>query len=404
MATFKYIAYDPGGKKREGTIEASSRDAAITTLKKQNLYAHSLTDISEEKKGHKAASKIFGRYRRIPQKSKADMFFQLATLIDTGIPLTEALAITAQQTDNQAVREALMGVKNKVSEGVKLSEALSAYEQIFTETYIRMIEIAEKTGKLADILFRIAKREEEKSSFNQKIAPVVLYPAFVLTLGMAIVSFLLVYVVPKMEKIFASFHKKLPFITRLLIATGVFIKHYFLAILLAVALLILILRLLYIKNRLFRGKIDGWLLNLGLYKRIVITQFTSALSFQLNADIKLTEAVLSSSHVVRNSVFREKMKEVAEKINTGFPIDQAFKETGLFDSMFIASLAMGKKTGRLADFIQRMAIYYDRKLSTIIKTTVSLVEPVAILLLGLIVGFIVMSIMVPLFNINQLVR
>ncbi len=403
MATFRYIAYDTSGRKKEGTIEADSIDAAVTTLRKQGIYAHSIKDITE-KKTRKARLSFLDRYRRIPQKTRADMFFQLATLIDTGIPLTEALEITAQQMENEQIRNALRSVKSKVSEGTKLSEALSLYKHIFTETYIRMIEIAEKTGKLSDILFKIAKREEDKSSFNQKIAPVILYPAFVLTLGVAIVSFLLVYVVPKMEKIFASFHKKLPFITRLLIATGVFIKHYFLLIVIGVIILITLVRVIYNKSTHLRRQIDRALLKMGLYRRIVITQFTSALAFQLNADIKLTEAIRSSSFVVKNTIFREAMERVAEEINSGAPIEKAFKKTNIFDSMFIASLSMGQKTGRLPDFIQRIAVYYDNKLSAIIKTTISLVEPIAILTLGLIVGFIVMSIMVPLFNINQLVR
>ncbi len=404
MPFFRYISYDIKGRKKSGTIEAQSKDAALSALKKRGLYPQSIESISEKKEKSSFKS-IFNKYTvRISQNERSDMFFQLATLIDTGITLTDALEITAFQSRNKKIKNSLMDVKDKVSEGVKLSSVLYKYEDIFTQGYIKMIEIAEKTGKLADILFKIARREEEKNSFNQQITPVILYPAFILTLGMGIVSFLLVYVVPKMEKIFLSFHKKLPLLTRMLIASGIFIKHYLLIIIVLAVFFIFIIRFLYVKNLNFRTKIDGLLLKISLYRKIVVAQFTSALSFQLNADIKLTEAIINSSYIVRNMVFINKLQDTAQKINTGSPIDKAFKEAKLFDSMFIASLAMGTKTGRLPDFIQRISLYYDKKLSSLLKTTVALVEPVAILFLGLVVGFIVMSIMVPLFNINQLVK
>jgi len=405
MPTFKYVAYDIKSRKKEGTIEAQSRDAAVILLKKDGLYPQKLESISSTKSKNTAGSFLL-KYRigGISQKSRADMFFQLATLIDTGITLTEALEITAEQSDNNRVKNALKSVKDRVSEGVKLSVALSKHEDIFSTAYIKMIEIAEKTGKLSDILFKIASQEENKNSFNQKIAPVILYPAFILTLGLGIVSFLLVYVVPKMEKIFESFHKKLPFITRLLIASGVFLKHYFVLIVAATFILIIVLRLLYKKSSPFKKASDKLLLSIPIYRKIATSQFTSALAFQLDADIKLVEAIKNSAYVVKNSVFIDLLEEAAQKINAGIAIDTAFKETNLFDSMFIASLTMGTKTGRLPDFIERISRYYDRKLSGLLKTTVALAEPIAILLLGLVVGFIVMSIMVPLFNINQLVK
>ncbi len=405
MPTFKYTAYDIKSRKKEGTIEAQSKDAATIILKKRGLFPQRLENISSTKKQNLTGS-FLSKYTTggISQKNRADMFFQLATLIDTGITLTEALEITAEQSDNNKIKNALKSVKDRVSEGVKLSAALSKYEDIFSTAYVRMIEIAEKTGKLSDILFKIASQEENKSSFNQRIAPVILYPAFILTLGLGIVSFLLAYVVPKMEKIFESFHRKLPFITRLLIASGIFLKHYFVLIIAAILISIVILRLLYKKNSSFKKATDKILLSIPIYRKIATSQFTSALAFQLNADIQLVEAVKNSAYVVKNSVFIDLLEEVAQKINTGVAIDTAFKETNLFDSMFIASLAMGTKTGRLPDFIERISGYYDRKLSALLKTTVALAEPVAILLLGLVVGFIVMSIMVPLFNINQLVK
>ncbi len=403
MPSFKYIAYDKHGKKRKGTIKAQSRDMAILALTKNGIYPDKIESISS--KNNKIAEKLSNLYTKRASKSiLSDLFFQLATLINTGIPLTLALQITAEQPANKQIKNILLDIKDRINEGEKLSSAIQKHTSLFSKDYIKMIEIAEKTGNLADILFKIAEREEEKNYFNQKIMPVIAYPLFVLTLGVGIVGFLLAYVVPKMEKIFNSFHQKLPLLTRILIASGIFIKQYFAIIAILFISVFAATDILYKKNSSFKFFIDKILLKIPIYRKITITRFVSALAFQLNADIKLTDAIINSAHVVNNAVFIKRLEETAEKINNGSPIDKAFEQTNLFDSMFIATLATGTKAGNLPLFIQRISNYYDKKLSTTLKTTVALIEPITILLLGLIVGFIVMSVMIPLFNINQLIK
>ncbi len=396
------MAFDKNGRKKEGVLEAESVGAAIGSLKSKGLYSDSIEAISRQEK------KFLGSLRRgfskISQRERADIFFQLATLINTGISLTEALNIVADQLPNKRLKEVVLEVKDKVSEGIKFSEALSDFEGIFTKSYIKMIEIAEKTGKLADVLFKISQREEQRSSFNQKIAPVILYPSFVLLFGFGVVVFLLGYVVPKMEKVFSSFHKELPFITRLLVSTGIFVKAYLPLVLLLLLILAIVLNIAYLKRMAFRKRVDSLLLKIPIYRKIAVAQFISNLSFLLNSYIPLVVAVLTSSESIGNVVFRERLKGVAEKINEGMPIEKAFEESNLFDKMFVSSVATGRRSGRLPDFVERIAMYYEKRIDTAVKTFLSVLEPATILLLGTIVGFIVMAIMVPLFSINQLVR
>ena len=267
-----------------------------------------------------------------------------------------------------------------------------------------MIEIAEKTGRLADILFKISQREEERSSFNQRIAPIILYPSFILLLGFGVVVFLLGYVVPKMEKIFSSFHKELPLVTRLLISVGLFIKMYLPFALLSLLILAIAFNIAYLKWASFREKIDILLLKIPIYKKVAVAHFISNLSFLLNAYIPLVDAVVTSSEAINNVVFKSRLKDVAEKINEGVPIERAFEESNLFEKMFVSSISTGRRSGRLPDFVERIAVYYEKKIDSTIKAFLSVLEPATILLLGAIVGFIVMAIMIPLFSINQLVR
>ncbi len=402
MPTFRYVAFDKNGRKKEGVLEAESIGVALGNLKSKGLYPDSIEAISKQK------TRFLGSLRkgfsRISQQERADIFFQLATLINTGISLTEALNIVADQLPNKRLKEVILEVKDRVSEGIRFSKALSDFEGIFTRSYIKMIEIAEKTGKLADVLFKISQREEHRSSFNQRIAPVVLYPLFVLLFGFGVVVFLLGYVVPKMEKIFSSFHKELPFVTRLLVSIGLFVKAYLPLVLILLLILALALNVAYLKWSAFRKSVDSLLLKIYIYKKIAVTQFISNLSFLLNSYIPLVDAVLTSSEAVGNVVFKEKLKAVSEKINEGVPIEKAFEESGLFDKMFVSSVATGRRSGRLPDFIERISVYYEKRIDTAIKTFLSVLEPATILLLGTIVGFIVMAIMVPLFSINQLVK
>ena len=403
MPAFKYTAFDNRGKKKEGIINADSLSVAISSLKEKGLYPDSIEKISENRK-----NRVFGflakKFFRISQRERADVFFQLATLVNTSMPLTEALTIVAEQTSNKRLKAVLIEIRDKVSEGVKFSEALSNFESVFLKQYIKMIEIAEKTGKLPEILFKIAQREEEKSTFNQKIAPVILYPLFVMLFGTGVVIFLLGYVVPKMQKIFESFHKKLPFITRLLVNIGLFINNYMPIILVLTLTLLIVVNFAYFKIKFFRRKIDAFLLKIPIYRKIAVSQFVSNLSFQLDAFIPLVDAVISSSETIGNVIFKEKLLKAADKINEGVAVEKAFEEAGIFDKMLISSIATGRRSGRLPDFIRRIASYYEKKIDLSIKTTLSVLEPLTILILGTVVGFIVMAIMVPLFSINQLVR
>jgi type II secretory pathway component PulF len=207
-----------------------------------------------------------------------------------------------------------------------------------------------------------------------------------------------------MQKIFTSLNKELPLITKILIVSGNFLREYFLLAIIFLLLGILGFRFTYVRSEKLRHFLEKKLLRIPFYKQLLITRFAATLGFQLTAGIPLTEAIVQGAKVVKNRLFHQYMETVAQKIKDGAPIDKSFRETGLFDTMFIASIATGQKTGRLPEFIQRMAIYYEKKLSLFLNRIVSLAEPVCILFLGLIVGFIVMSIIVPLFDINQLMK
>ncbi len=402
MPSFRYIAYNNQGVKKSGLIEAEAKQKAVLLLKNKGLYPESLERI--EKKEDRFLNKIWVRYFcRVSQSQRAELFFRLATLLESAIPLVEALNIVATQSRG-LLKDVLLDIKDKVNEGMRFSAALETYPRIFYPIYINMIAIAERTGNLSQILFKIAHYEEEKGNLSQRLITTLIYPVFVISLGSGVVSFLLIYVVPKMQKIFASLHKELPSITRLMIKMAIFLHHYFLYLMGLILAFFLLIRLMYAYLRGFRTWIEKAFLSLSIYKKFLIARFTSVLGFQLEAGIPLIEAMMQARLVVKNSIFHKQIETAAGKIKDGTPLDLSFQQIGLFDHMFIASLNTGQKTGKLGEFVKRTAVYYERELDKLLKQLLALSEPISILILGLIVGFIVMSIMVPLFDINQLVR
>jgi len=402
MPTFKYIAYTTTGTKKIGIIEADAKEKAILLLKNKGLYPESIDQVEKKQAG--LLKKLWNKYFcRISQTQRAELFFRLATLLESGIPLVEALNIVANQYKNP-IKEVLLAIKDKVNEGGKFSDALKQYPNIFYPIYINMISIAEKTGNLSQILSQIASYEEEKENLSHKIISTLIYPFFVLCLGGAVVSFLLVYVVPKMQKIFASLHKELPLVTKMLIWIGNFFNNYFGILILFGIGFISILQIFYSKISFTRKLIDDFLLRFDIYKKLIMAKFSSVLSFQLKAGMPFIEAIFHAKGVVKNKVFQQAVDKAIKDIKEGAFIDNAFKEIPFFDSMFIASLNIGKKSGKIDDFISRISVYYEKEINRQLKRIVDLAEPVSILILGIIVGFIVMAIMVPLFDLNQLIK
>ncbi len=401
MPVFKYIAYDASGHKKSGTIESDAKGKAASILKNKGIFPESLQTI--EKITSKSAMPISNYFFRVSQKQRADLFFRLATLLESSIPLVDVLDIIASQTKG-SLKNRLFDIKDKVNGGMKFSAALRCHPKIFGLIYLNMIEIAEKTGQLHKVMFTISGYEENKGALRNKLLAAVAYPAFILSLGIGVVSFLLMYIVPKMQHIFMSLHKNLPTVTKILIAVGTFMRNNFLDAFIFTIFAFVILRMAYKRIEKFRNVIERFMLGIFLYRKMLITRFSSVLAFQLKAGIPLVDAVRSSFTVVNNHLFHKQMEQTAQNIENGTAIDRAFDATGLFDRMFIASINTGQRSGKLSEFVGRMADYYEKDIDKLLKIVVSAAEPVSILFLGVVVGFIVMSIMVPLFDINQLVK
>ncbi len=393
MAIYRYKGYDPSGKEVDGVVEAPTRAMAMKSLREETVLPYLIEEVGEKK-------------RRWPlrRKDPGQLFFQVGIMLKSGLPLIKSLDITMRHREQKGLSHVLSDIKKHVSEGKRFSDALGRYPRVFPEVYVNMVRIAEATGGLADVLLNIAEYEERKKEREGKIKSALTYPLVVGMIGSAVVGFLLGYVVPKMEKIFQSVKIDLPVSTSVLIAVGSFLRSYGLLLSILAGVTVVAGVRMYRNSPPLRKRIDSLLIGKEVFRKAVMARITELLAFQLREGIPLVAALNGCRGVVNNLMIREEMQRLALEVEKGRPLSEGLKDSPVFDEMLMAAVLTGEKTGELAGFLERMSYYYRKDVEKIMGRLTSLAEPVFILILGLVVGFIVVSIMTPLFEMNQLVK
>ncbi|MEC4686635.1 MAG: type II secretion system F family protein [Nitrospirota bacterium] len=393
MAIYKYKGYDPAGKEVKGVVEAPTRAMAMKSLRDETILPYLIEEMGKKK-----------RRWVFQKKDSGQLFFQVGIMLKSGLPLIKSLDITMRHREQKGLSHILSDIKKHVSEGRRFSEALAAYPEVFPDVYVNMVRIAEATGGLADVLLNIAEYEERKKEREGKIKSALTYPLVVGLIGSAVVGFLLGYVVPKMEKIFQSVKIDLPFSTTLLIATGSFLRSYGLILSILCGALVIAGVRMYRNSVPLRKRVDTLLIGVEVLRKAVMARISELLAFQLREGIPLVAALNGCRGVVNNLLIKEEMQRLALEVEKGKPLSEGLKDSPVFDEMLMAAVLTGEKTGELAGFLERMSYYYRKDVERIMGRLTSLAEPVFILILGLVVGFIVVSIMTPLFEMNQLVK
>lgn len=399
MPTFTYEGLNKEGRAIKGVKESPSKTTLLLELKNAGLLVSDIDEISTKRKITSYLS-FSGKKKQIP-----DIFFQIALLLKSGIPLVESLKVVADSIASERMKKFLLDLSTSVSEGNRFSTALEKYKgSLVDEVYINLIRVSESIGRLADVLLDIVIYEEEKKKAFDKIRSAMVYPLTVFILGLGVVGFLLSYVVPKMEKVFSSVNKEIPMSTKVLIFSGDFIKHYGLLLTILLLLILFGLRLLYSKNKNFRMKLDKKLYNFSYVREILLSKFTHVFAFLLREGLTLTDALKSSASTVNNVFLRDALLDVMEDVKGGIKMSKSMENKKVFPELFIAAVVTGESTGNLFGILERISEFYSKKVEKLSSAFVSIIEPLFIVFIGLIVGFIVISIMGPLFELNTLVK
>ncbi|HEX5036677.1 MAG TPA: type II secretion system inner membrane protein GspF [bacterium] len=411
MPNFAYKGMSAQGKSAAGVIDAESEKAARVKLRKIGIFPTQVGLEGARKKGGGGGFSLnadidIGKYlQRVSVKDLATMTRQMSTLIAANIPIVETLSALVEQTENPKLKSVLGSVKEKVVQGGRLSDSLAAHPKIFGTIYIAMVGAGEAAGALDVVLQRLAELTEKQAALKSKILGALMYPIIMGGVGVLLVSFLVVYVVPKVTKIFEDTKATLPLPTKMLIFISGVLQNYWYVVIIAVVLIAYGVRrwLKTPKGRYLYDKMSLKLPIFGkLFKLVAVSRFARTLATMLASGVQLLKAMDIVKNVVENEVLMQTIETTRTSVKEGESIAEPLKRSGYFPALVTHMISIGEKTGELETMLTRVADSYDQQVDNMVGTLTTLLEPIMILVMGGVVGFIVMSILLPILQLNQL--
>jgi general secretion pathway protein F len=344
---------------------------------------------------------------RITPQELALLTRQLSTLVGAGLPLVDCLSALIEQVESARIKRTLSHIREQVTEGTSLADALKAHPRIFSDLYVNMVRAGEASGALDVVLLRLADYTESYAALRDKVRSALTYPILMAIVGTGIMLFLLSYVVPKVTKIFAENKAALPLMTTVLLAISGFLQEYWWLVVGAIVAVAVSIRA---STRTPAGRLryDRYVLLIPyfgkLLKKVALARFARTLSTLLTSGITLLQSLDIVKNVVNNTVLSKAIEDARSSIREGQSIAPPLKKSGLFPAMLIHMIAVGEKSGELEQMLSRAADAYDAEVTSAVNSLTSVLEPVMILIGGAVVLFIVLAILLPIFQLNELVR
>ncbi len=410
MPTYAYTAVDARGQQKSGTIDAADTNDATAQIKKMGFFPTRIAEAGTEAaasvtgapaKGKKSSGSVSGKVLTVFTR-------QLATLIDAGLPLLRALNTLIKQEKSPVLRNAMTNMATAVESGGTFSEALAQHPRIFTKLYVNMVKAGELGGVLEIVLTRLAEFQEKSEKIKGKVVSAMVYPIVVLLIAVAIMAFLLVFIVPKFQQIFADMlgGKPLPGLTQFVIAVSTGFKDNF--ILIGVGLVVVVIAYKVFAKTPFgalfidRFKLQAPLLG-DLVRKSAISRFSRTLGTLVSSGVPILQALNITKETAGNIVIANSIAKVHDSVKEGETIVTPLEASGVFPPMVISMIQVGEETGQLPDMLIKIADVYDEEVDNAVAGLTSLLEPVMIVFLAVIVGTIVIALFLPLIGIiNQL--
>lgn len=398
MPVYKYKAINEKGRTIQGVLDAESPKSATEKLKRQGIFLSSLNEVKKEK------PRSFSLFRGVSTSELALTTRQFSTLISAGLPLEASLVALSEQTEDARLGPVLTQVRDRVSEGSSLANALNEHPTVFSGLYVNIVRAGEASGTLDVVLLRLADFLEKQQALRSRVRSALAYPIFMFFIGTGVLFFMMSYVIPRIAKIFEESRKALPFITELLIGFSSFLsQNLFVLLIVSISLLFLIYRLT--KTERGGAFFDRLALKFPIFGRItrmvIISRFTRTLGTLLASGIPLLSAIEIGEAVVGNTVYTEALRSVRENIKEGTSIASPLRESGAFPPLVTRMIDVGEQTGELEEMLLKIADTYDLQVETSVSTLTSLLEPVMIVVMGAVVGFIVFAILLPIFDLTS---
>ncbi len=404
MGAYQYVAVDVGGKEHRGVLEGDTPRHVRQLLRDRQLLP---VEVAEVETRERSSRRTFALRRGISGLDLALVTRQLATLVKAGLPLEEALLAVSEHTEKERIKSIVLGVRAKVLEGHTLAAGLDDFPYAFPVVYRATVSAGEQAGQLDAVLDRLADYTESRHSLRQKVSQALVYPIVLTCIAFGIVTLMLVYVVPKVVGVFETTGQQLPVLTRALIALSSFMQNWWYLVFAGIAVAVyMITRALRIERT--RRRVHWWLLKMPLVGRVTrginTARFTRTLSILTSSGVPALEALRISASVVANLPMRDAVEEAEVRVSEGSAIGRSLSQSKLFPAMSIHLISSGEASGELDAMLERAANHQESEMDSLLAMMLSVLEPLLIVVMGLVVLAIVMAILLPIFQINQLVR
>jgi general secretion pathway protein F len=406
MAAFHYEALDSAGNTSRGVIEADGLRQARARIRELGLVAVKVDAVTQESL-HTGSSQRWRLRRGISSAQLSMITRQLATLLEAGLPLEQALSALIEQSEDESVHQILAGVRSELLAGHTLAQAMSQYGSVFPDIYRALIKAGEASGELGHVMMRLADYTESRQVLRQKVVLAFVYPAIVTVVALAVVMGLLIYVVPQVVSVFQQSHQTLPLLTRMLIGLSSALQVSWFYLLIALAVAIFGARTLLRRDEI-RYQWHKRLLRLPMLGRLVrglnTARMASTLAILAGSGVPLLVSLQAAAGVVTNLPMRQALDEAAKKVREGVTLSRALAASKLFPPILVHLIASGESSGKLDAMLDRAATQQEQEISNYTSVLTSLLEPVLILVMGAVVLTIVLAILMPIIEMNQLVR
>jgi len=395
METYVWTGRTRDGKRQKGEMTAKSKDEAISTLRKQNILVTSVSTRTSKLKLNLPFK------TSVSDKDIVVFTRQFATMIDAGLPLIQCLDILAKQTENKTFASSINDIRQDVEAGSTYADALRKHPKIFNDLYVNMVAAGELGGILDTILNRLSKYIEKSIKLKRQIKSAMAYPSTIVAVAVVVIVVLLVWVIPIFSKMFTDFGGVLPAPTRMVIGTSDFMQHNILVIIGAVALIIFGLNRYY-KTPNGRRTVDRLALRLPIFglliRKITVAKFTRTLGTLISSGVPILDGLDIVAKTAGNKVVEEALYATRQSISEGKTLAEPLEQTQVFPPMVVQMIAVGETTGALDAMLSKIADFYDEEVDSTVSTLTSLLEPMLMIFLGIVIGFIVVAMYLPIFK------
>lgn len=406
MPVFGYRGLAADGRSVSGVIDADSPRGARGKLRTQGIFP---TDISEETAARQRSLRRHwpGLRRKMPAGELALLTRQLSSLLGGGVPLVDSLSVLSDQATKAAVKKMLSQVRERVREGISLADALAAHPECFSELYVSMVRAGEHAGAMETVLERLADYSESQAELMRKVRGALTYPIIMMLVGATIMGFLVTYVIPQVATIFEQTRQSLPMATQVLVGFSDFLTTYWWLILLTIAGIAAAVSY-WLRTPSGRYTYDTWVLKMPYLgpttTKVVSARFARTLATLLASGVQVLAALDAVKLVVTNKRLAEAVQESRDSIREGHGMGQTLARSGLFPGMLVEMIRVGERSGELEMMLERAAKAYEREVEASLAQMTTLLEPLMTIVMAGMIVFMILAVLMPIFQLNQLVQ